>query len=94
MVVFVPSRTGGVVYWVSGSELNEGKCCPLEFLCLPGGTLRRSVRDNCRGGVFAQSETDPGLVVLWAGQRVVGRMDVLNTVGVGVVLLRFVARRL
>jgi len=40
MVVLVPSWTGGVVYWVSRSELNEGKSSPLEFLCFPDGTLR------------------------------------------------------
>ena len=91
MVVLVPSWPDGVVDWMSCSELDDGEGGPLEFLRLPGGTLRRDVRDNGRGGVFTQPETDPGLVVLWGGQRVVGRLDVLDTVGP--VLLRFAAGR-
>jgi len=80
-VVLVPSWTEGVVDWVSRSELNDGEGGPLEFLCLPGSTLGRSVWNDGRGGVFTQPETEPGLVVLWARQRVVGRLDVLDTVG-------------
>lgn len=89
MVIFVPSWTDRVVNWVSRSELNEGEGGKLEFLCLPGGTLGRSVRNNGGGEVVAHPETDPRLVVLCNGQRVVGRLDVLNTVG-SVHLLRFV----
>lgn len=92
MVVLVPSWTERIVDWVPRSELNEGEGGPLEFLCLPGSTLRRNVWNNGRGGVFTQPETDPGLVVLWAGQRVVGGLNVLDTVGS--ILLRFVAGRI
>jgi hypothetical protein len=91
VVVLVPSWADGVVDWVSRSELDEGEGSPLEFLCLPGRTLGRGFRNNGRGGVLAQPETDPGLVVLWAGQRVVGRLDALDAVGS--VLLRVVAGR-
>ena len=66
MVVLVPSWTDGVVDWMARSKLNEGEGGQLEFLRLPGGTLRRSVRDNGGGGVFAQ-KADPGLVVVWVG---------------------------
>ena len=92
MVVLVPSWADGVVDWMSCSELDEGESGPLELLRLPGSTFRRNLRDNGGGGVFTQSKTDPGLVVLWSGQRVVGRLNVLDTVGP--ILLWFAAGRI
>jgi len=64
MVVLVPSWTDGVVDWMARSKLNDGEGGQLKLLCLPGGTLRRRVRNNGGGAVFAQ-KADPGLVVLW-----------------------------
>ena len=66
MVVLVPSWTDGVVDWMPRSELDDGEGGPFEFLCLPGSTFGRSVRNDGRGEVFRQSEADSGLVVLWA----------------------------
>ena len=80
MVVFVPSWTERVVDGVSCPELNDGEGGKLEFLRLPGGTLRRNFRNNGRGGVFTQTEADSGLVVVWGGQRVVRRVDILDMV--------------
>lgn len=79
MVVPVPSWTDGVVDWVPRSELNDGEGGQLKFLCLPGGALGRSFRNN-GGCVFAQPKTDPGLVVVWARQRVVGGLDKFGSV--------------
>lgn len=81
MVIFVPSWTDGVVNWVPRSELNDGESGQLEFLGLPGGTFGRDVRNNGGGGVVTKSEAGPRLVVLWGGERVVRRLNILHAVG-------------
>lgn len=81
MAVFVPSWTDGVVNWVPRSKLNDGESGQLELLCLPGGTFGRDVRNNGGGGVVTKSEAGPRLVVLWGGERVVGRLNILYAVG-------------
>lgn len=80
-MVFVPSWTDGVVNLVPGSELNDGESGQLEFLCLPGGTFGRDVRNNGGGGVVTKSEAGPRLVVLRGGERVVRRLNMLYAVG-------------